>query len=451
MRKLLFTLLIFSSFLLIYYPVLFNFFAQDDFSLLLVSQAKNLKEFLLFFRPLKTGIFYRPLSMQLYFFLTNTLFGLRPLAFHLVAFIFHLANIFLVYLLIKIITKNKLTALCVSFCFAVSSIHFMSLFWICEFSLILSAFFSLLAFINYLNKKPSLFMLFFLLALLSNESTATLPFVILSYEFVFKRRFVFRKLFLPLSFIICFILLRFFFFPTSLGEFYKFEFSLSQFLSNLRWYLLRSLSLPELIKDFLRKSPLLKINLLSSLIFLVSGFLIPTLFLSKKKKLDLKILLFAFLWFTLSLLPVIFMPKHLLSSYLTLGLPGILLFWLNGLSSMPKKLKRPLVLISFSSFFLSSLLSVRFLQEHHWIVYRAKLAEQNLKPLLEECPKFEKNDLIYFKNTKPEASKELYLAMAGEAAVKVFCKPTLKVFFEDFYSLTKEETQRAHVVPVITF
>lgn len=449
MRKLLF-LLIFFSFLLIYYPALSNFFAQDDFSLLFISKAETLREFFLLFKPLKTAIFYRPLSMQLYFFLVRTIFGLRPLAFHLITFIFHLLNTFLVYRLIKIITKDKLTPFMVAFCFSISSTHFMSLFWICEFSLILSSFFALLAFINYLKKRQSLFLFFFLLGLLSNELTATLPFIILSYELILKRRLFLKKMILPISLIIGFILLRFFWFPTYLGEFYKPEFSLKQFLSNSRWYLFRSLSLPELIKDYLKKDPLLQINLLSSLIFLSAAFLLPNFLLYKKKKLKLRTSLFALAWFIFSLLPVIFMPKHLLSSYLTLGLPGILLFWLNPLSSVAKKIRKPLVFISLFSFFTASIISVRFLENHHWIVYRAKLAKKNLKAILKEYPKFEDNSLIYFKNTKPDTSKELYLAMAGEAALKVFYNnPTLEVFFEDFHQLPPEEEQKIYFVPAI--
>lgn len=449
MRKL-WLFLIFLSFLLIYYPALFVFFAQDDFSLLLVSQAKNLKEFLLLFKPLKTAIFYRPLSMQLYFYFTRTIFGLNPLAFHLIAFVFHLLNCLLVYQLIKLLTKNKLTAFLVMLCFTVSSTHFMSLFWICEFSLVLSSFFVFFALINYLKKRQAFFLFFFLLALLSNEFAATLPLIILSYHFFFKKSFTIKRLILPVILVVFFIFLRFLWFPTTLGEFYKFELSLRVFFSNLRWYLFRSLSLPELIKDYLTKDPVLKFNLLSSLVFFFSAFLLPNFLLYKKKKLKLKTPLFALAWFTLSLLPVIFMPKHLLSSYLTLGLPGILLFWLSNLSSVRKKIRKLLVFVSLFSFFLSSIISVRFLESHHWIVYRAKLAKKNLKAILKEYPKFEDNSVIYLKNTKPDTSKELYLAMAGEAALKVFYNnPTLEVFFEDFHQLPPEEDQKIYIVPAM--
>lgn len=452
MRKFCFFLLLFFAFLLIYYPALFNFFAQDDFSLLLISQAKNFREFLQFLKPLNTAIFYRPLSMQLYFYLIRTLFGLRPFAFHLIAFLFHFANSFLVYHLIKILTKNRSIALAISFCFAVSSIHFMSLFWVCEFSLILSAFFCFLSLISYFKQKQFLFILCFFLALLSNEFSATLPFIILSYHFILKKPFSWKKLLLPIGFIAFFIFLRFFWFPTSLGEFYKLVFTLQQFLSNLRWYLIRSLSLPELIKDYLEEDPLLKINLLSSLIFLFSGFLLPNFLSFKKKRSDFRMPLFAFSWFVLSLAPVIFMPKHLLSSYLTLGLPGILLFWLNNLSSVPKQSKNFFFALTLTAFFLSSLLSVRFLAKHHWIIYRAKMAEKNLKSLLRKYPKFAENSIVYFQNKKPDSSRELYFAMAGEAAVKVFYNnPRIEVFFEDFTSLPKNlKNKKVYLFSVIS-
>lgn len=452
MRRLTFPLLICFAFLLIYYPALFNFFTQDDFSLLLISQAKDFKEFVQLFKPLNTAIFYRPLSMQLFFYLTRTVFGLRPLAFHLIAFLFHLLNSFLVYHLIKILTRNKQTAFLVAFCYAVSSVHFMSLFWICEFSLILSAFFSFLSLISYLHKKQYSFIFFFLLALLSNELSATLPLIILSYHLILKKPLAWKKLILPVIFIGSFIFLRFFWFTTSLGESYKPHFTPGQFLSGLRWYLFRSLSLPELIKDFLDKEPFLKLNLFTAVVFLFSSFLVPSflLFIKKKRKINFKILLFAFSWFALSLLPVIFMPKHLLSSYLTIGLPGILLFWLYHLSLLQTKFKKILIVIALGSFFASSLISVRFLKKHHWIVYRAKIAEKNIQNLLKTTPKFENKSIIYFEETKPNSAKELYLALSGEAAIKVFYNnPTLQVFFEGFQKFPEGEEKKIYLVPAL--
>lgn len=442
-------LLILLLFLSIYYPALSNFFSQDDFLLLSASEAKNFKDLLLFFRPLDDAVFYRPISMQLFFYLGKRFFDLNPFGFHLIGFLFHILNIFLTFRLIKILTKNQDVSLVVAFCFGVSSTHFMSLFWICEFSLILSTFFALFSLIYYLQKKNTFFVFFFLLALLSNEIVAGLPFIILSYNFIFHKKGEFKKILLPTIFIFLFFLLRFVLFPTSLGKFYALRISIKQLFSSLRWYSLRAISLPELIKDYLTSEDILKINLLSALVFLSLGFLIPTILAFKQKKYSLRIMVFGIFWFILGLLPVLFMPQHLLSSYLTFSLPGFLLFLLSNLN-LKKPSQKICVFISLAAFYLSSLTSVFFLQKKHWIVYRAKIAEVNLKNLKKNYPILENNRIIYFTNSKPKASSELYMAMGGDSAVKLFYKnKTLKVLFEDFNPLSLEEQKSTLVAPVL--
>ena len=58
-----------------------NYFGGDDWFHLNVSQIKNFSEFLNFFNPLpnpQMTAFYRPLPNQFFFFINQSLFGLRP-------------------------------------------------------------------------------------------------------------------------------------------------------------------------------------------------------------------------------------------------------------------------------------------------------------------------------------------------------------------------------------
>src|SRR5690242_2019432 len=106
-------------------------FSQDDFIFLYWSKANNLKEFLNFFNPFthpKDIFFYRPLSTQLYYFLNQKFFGLNPLPFQVEAFLFHFLNSFLFYLITLKLWRNKKVAVLSGFLYAISAIHFLSLF-----------------------------------------------------------------------------------------------------------------------------------------------------------------------------------------------------------------------------------------------------------------------------------------------------------------------------------
>src|SRR3989344_238341 len=62
----------------IWFPALFTYFSQDDFTHLLISRVDGLGELWRFFIPVTTAIFYRPLSIQLSTWAMVSLFGLRP-------------------------------------------------------------------------------------------------------------------------------------------------------------------------------------------------------------------------------------------------------------------------------------------------------------------------------------------------------------------------------------
>ena len=64
----------------IYFPSLKYHFYQDDYYTLLVSQAQSLKDILRFFTP-GNEIYYRPLSMRVYFWFMQ-LFKAKAIHFH---------------------------------------------------------------------------------------------------------------------------------------------------------------------------------------------------------------------------------------------------------------------------------------------------------------------------------------------------------------------------------
>jgi hypothetical protein len=428
-------LLIAAVAILVYHPAFGVFFTQDDFTHFKISQAKTLKEFLYFFLPQKGVIFYRPLSVQIYTWICHLLFGLNPFGFHLVAFIFHLINIYLVWYLIMLLTKNPSCAFLIAFFWGVSSIHFMSLFWIAEFSLVLVSFFFFLSFIFYLKGKYWRFLLLFLLGLLSNELMVTLPVILLIYELLFKKSSL-VKLIPPAIAVIVFISLRFFLFTTLLGEYYRLNFTIKQLTRSLRWYTLRLINLPEGIKFFLFLEKSAFLSFCFSCLFVFFFLILPLLFFKTKKPLNWRIIILGTTWFFLSLTPVIFMSQHQSPLYASLGLPGFFLCLGEIFQKFTQdKVQKYLTLGAIFSFFLTSFFSVRLMQKHHWVTKRAQLAKRYLTLLQKYHLELIQKQTVYFKNQTPDASKELYFAFAGPTALQIFFnQPNLQVLFEDFDS-----------------
>lgn len=445
-----FIFLIFVIALTIYYPSLNNFFFQDDFRLLFETKTANLLEFLRLFLPLPGRIYYRPLSMQFFFWFSQLVFDRNPFGFHLISFLFHLANIYLVLTLSKMIIKKGVTPILIAFLYGINASHFLALFWICEFSLILSSFFFFLSFIFYLKSKERRkyyfhFLLFFFLAAISNELTFSLPAVLFFYELFLNKKFkkqglsIFKELIPCLLIVLTLIFLRFLIFPTSLGTSYQPNLAPIELLRTFRWYLFRVFSLPEGIKNYLFQNSLALISLAGAIFFIIIFFVTP-LFLVETKKLITNRwnIFFGFFWFTTSLLPIAFFVSHRSASYVVIGLPGIFLALSQLFSSWWEKLKNQLtktimLTLVILIFPIASFSSVRLMEKTSWLTKRAKVAQKNLSFIQKNYLTFEKETSIFFKDTVPNSSLELYFAFDGPHALRVFYdNPNLEVLYEAF-------------------
>ena len=426
---------IFTAVVLVYLPALATFFSQDDFSHLYLSQATSFRDFLRFFVPVSTGIFYRPLSVQIYTWLSRLLFGLNPLGFHLLALGFHLFNTYLVYLLFKKLLQSEKLSLLGAFFYGVHVSHFMSVFWPAEFSMVLAPFFVFLAINAFLDQRYYRFWLWAFLGLLSNELASTVP-LILGLYIVFLRQWTRLKWLVPPALgVLGLFVLRFILFPASLGSQYVLSFSLATFLRNLRWYALRAVGLPEGFLAFLQLSSVrlaLVALVLAALavLFLVwsnRGQTLKTAFTSR-----FSLAIFGALWFTVAVLPVGFLRQHQSPIYQIIGLPG---FFLMLAAFLPKLKSFNLSLLVFTGFyFVASFWGVRAQNQYHWVTKRARLAKYHIEKLNHHQPG--PQDVVAFLNTSPQSSTQAYLAMAGDKAVKVFFGDGIKVEFEDFSELT---------------
>ena len=148
------------------------------------------------------GDIYRPLSILSYAF-EYRLYGLDSTGYHLTNLIIHTLNSILVYLTIGLISKDRLIAFVTSLLFVVHPIHTEAVAWVKERDELLTLLFFLLALYFYIRRsfnpqgsgqtlRPAstspyiLALLFYILALLSEEMAITLPFILILHDACFS-------------------------------------------------------------------------------------------------------------------------------------------------------------------------------------------------------------------------------------------------------------------------
>lgn len=395
-----FTLLLFKN-------SFFTYFFQDDWFLLAISKIKAVGDFLHFFIPRFDVQFYRPLSHEIFYFIGQHLFGLNPLGFHAVAWIFFIANIILVWKLSKIFLADKKLSLLFAFLYATSAIHYNSLFWIINFSYILVGFWYFAGFLIFVKSGNSgrtnfLLNVIFILGLLSNEFMITFPAILFIYILLFKSRHL-RKYFPLLTGLVVIVLfylfVRLFIFKPSYGT-YQFVFNKSV-ISSYRFFVLFFLNWPETMKDqmitfyrvngrFLQTfSSEFYIFLTNLALFAIVFILLPVISFIANAKYKLfifkkyKELFFALLWFLINLLPIIFIPSHISPHQGTIAFWGFLLLFFvmfdGALRYLNKYLSVILIISIIISWVVSSYTAIILNDKIHWIKRRSDLAYQWVK------------------------------------------------------------------------
>lgn len=417
-------LTLFLAVFLVYYPVLFTFFAQDDFTHFLISQAHSLGDVLRFFLPLKTSIFYRPLSVQLVTWVMRSIFGLNPFAFHLLALLIHLVNSLLIYKLLLLLLKHKPKAYIGALIYGVHPVHFMSLFWTAEFSMVLAPCFAFLAMLFFLRKRYMWFLVCLSLGLLSNELVSMVPLVLWGRALLQKNKRAIPWLICASVLASMLWIIRFIVVPASLGSEYILSFRLSTFVANFKWQLLRSSGLTE---GFLAYTHWWAIRLSVGAVMLF--WIWWGIYAIKNRKISSSVWLVAgwgLWWYVVSLLPVMFLAHHQSPLYQIIGLPGLMVALLAPVSVAEKSLFPGLL---GGLFFVSSFWAVRAMNQYHWVTQRARLAAYHITKLRLHPPKADES--IVFLNTTEYSSTQVYMALAGDHALKVFFGNN-PVVFEDF-------------------
>lgn len=403
--------------LLLYLPSFFNYFSRDDFFLLQLAKVNSPTGFWHFFDFINSPDklkFYRPLTAQTYF-LISYFFNLSPYPLHIISFITFLADIYLVYLLAKLILHEEKASLITTFLYAVSATHFAQLYWPSIYQELGLIFFFLLAIIFFLKKRTILSLLMLIGALLSKETAIMIP-AVLTGMVVLEKNWRRVLPLIPYWIIIglyLYVHLAFFGLPT--GGVYTMDFS-PKILNTLSWYLLWSFNLPELLVDYIGPGFHLNPNLFRfhglSVLAIVLVFLLTMAAaicaMFKTKKWDRKIIFLSTGWFLATLLPVIFLPWHKFTYNLGVPLVGITLFlgWLL-------KMNQKLTIVFCASWLLTSVFTNILTYQTHWIITGSKVAQRIEKYFSLNHDKLNKNIVFY------DTAEDKTLPWSPENEVKI--------------------------------
>lgn len=448
------------------FPSLKYGFSQDDFIHLSASQASSAQEFLNFFNPFYQYpdiFFYRPLTTQVYFFINKTLFGLNPVPFHIESLILHLVNSILFFLIIKKIWQNKNIAFVSALFYAVSAAHFLSLYYISAFQQVCRTFFiflSILMFFKYQDtKQKSAYLgslIAFLAALLSKETSIVLPLLFLPLEILRNRTGKLKtitqmaiKSTIPFVVVVLIYgIVRFTGLQSVFNEgSYNTTFSFSDILQNLKWYIIWSLGLPEILSTYpsLKPDSLLQFGkdlpfgflvlILSALVGIISLLLLPSF-----KQLTKRMLFASAAIFLLSLSPILILSQHRYPQYLDLAFMGLLPIPAL-LFSQKTTLKRFLGVIGILTFIALQLLSLKLSEQTHWTTHRAKIADKYYRDFINTYPTLSNNTTVVFVGTK-QAAYELSITLAQKYGLSVWYPEKIKdVRYLTIESLGEGETK----------
>lgn len=226
---------------------------SDDYTFYKISQAHNIKEFLYFFYPIKP-YFFRPLPTEVFYYFLHLTRGNFFIG-HVVVFLTYFVGLYFLFGVLFKITKNKAFSYLTTFMYAISFIHVFQLYMFNTFQEICLFTFLSISSYFYLSKKTLISLLFFILALLSKETAALFPLMLIIYASYEKRRINLEiKNLIPFGLL---SLIAIFFYKTGVSgveqiEIYKIHLSPSLIFNNFAWYSLWSLGFPNFLPNYMK-------------------------------------------------------------------------------------------------------------------------------------------------------------------------------------------------------
>ena len=410
-------------------------FFQDDFYTLVQSQAHNINNILRWLIP-GNEIYYRPISMRIYFWLMNAIFGLNPFAYHVFALILHLLNSLLV---VKIATKlsHRSIGWITGFLYATSSIHFIPMMWIAEIGLTMGITMYLLATYAYLSHRHSWATLLFILGLFVHEYLITLPIIFLLLDWYQFHRLKLRWSLMTIATL--YLVLRVIIFPVTATGSYSLTLGKSTFWAAF-WYGIWSLNIPENIKDQLQPGfklnqtflydflPLSLTSVITLIIIIILFAAIPLAVYIQtpvaKRRMINRHIVFCIGWIMITLSIPLVTPLHLYPMYASLALFGI---GYGIAHQIYFAYKRPqiIAILVVSGWVITAWQSTRFMEKIHWTAQEAIRVEQTYQKLTAAYGQFPRYSTIVI-NQDYQIQQALY----DELGLKVlFQDPTLKTHY----------------------
>ncbi len=304
-------------------PIFDAYFYADDFMYLLGAQTPAVLRASLVPRGTDLVWVYRPLPGFGYYWIVRSLFGLNPVAFHLISVTVHLLNAALVAWLVSYFGCSRLASLFASLIYAAHISHFGGLVTVGNFQELLATFLIFSALVAYLRteslsgndaSRPILALVCFGAALLSKESAFSFPLLLTWLEAVrpaplsspspLWTRFHRLPPFYVMAVAYGMMLSHYDAFPT--GPVYALGFNLSA-LGHLKQYLWWAL-----------EPTLWGLPSESNLIFLLFAGLLIMLWRHWQAWLGLG-------WLLISFLPVMFLLHRMNAQYIMIGLLGLCL------------------------------------------------------------------------------------------------------------------------------
>jgi len=133
---------------------------------------------------------YRPLGLVVFSFLLYPLLGTNPLGYHVLALLFHIANILLVYGIARALHPDWRVGLGAAFFFALHRVNFFVTFGVTFMPDFLGCFFFLAALLVYIKRRGTrryvLALALWIMALGNKETAIVFPALLLAYEWLFR-------------------------------------------------------------------------------------------------------------------------------------------------------------------------------------------------------------------------------------------------------------------------
>ena len=188
--------------IIVYYPGLWGSFLNWDDDSYIINNVLIREFSISSLTAMFSGYFhghYHPLTL-VSLMIDFQIDGMNPFVFHLTNLILHLLNILLVFVFIKLLSKNYLVAFFSAAFFALHPMNAESVVWVTERKNLLFSFFFLLSLIQYLrysstNKSRNYYFSFllFIIAVLSKGIAIVLPLVLIAVDYVNHRKLISRK------------------------------------------------------------------------------------------------------------------------------------------------------------------------------------------------------------------------------------------------------------------